>query len=462
MTNRILFIIIFIIVSNPVYSQIAKWFPCDSIDYSIEHSLDMEYKTIDFIDNMNCAAIGNMAWTRPWLRITNNGGKNWYTAFQDDFIYKYDSNGNVISILYRPAKAADIDWVDDSLCIIICDSAYYWRSTDGLKTWKRNKVDAIYKTNQIFQYKIEMFDNKFGGFITPFQLFLTEDGGESFYEAKYDLPDSLLPVTFIDLFFPSRNTIIALVFKSSYSGYIIKSIDGGKHWNAHYSSPLRLNDIYFVNEQIGYGAGRTKHINNLYRDLIYKTIDGGMTWQLQLDSLAPNAGGLFKIQFINENEGIALGYYNSIWRTSDGGEHWTFDTSYKEANIKRWFSDIVMIKSDLMFATAERSLGGFIYKYSKEETAINEEQVDNDFSLNVFPNPSKGSLIIKISNSIPLNVKLELYDYLGNRVTKLFSEYLEKGIHNYEPNLDGISNGMYFLKLTSSYQTKVKAILIMK
>ena len=74
-----------------------------------------------------------------------------------------------------------------------------------------------------------------------------------------------------------------------------------------------LLDICFVNKNVGYAVG------GLSKSSIIKTIDGGKTWVQQ------DPGSYYylrSVYFTDEQDGWAVGSYNAILHTTDGGKNW--------------------------------------------------------------------------------------------------------------------------------------------
>lgn len=140
------------------------------------------------------------------------------------------------------------------------------------------------------------------------------------------------------------------------SAYILKTTDGGYNWEVYNSNQPSLYSVYFINEQLGWACGdwgailRTldggktwlpQNINRNYsfysiyfidqfigyaagtdggQEIIYKTTDGGVTWNLNY-RYSMNLR-LNSICFRDINNGWAIGNNNRILHTTDGGSLW--------------------------------------------------------------------------------------------------------------------------------------------
>lgn len=97
-------------------------------------------------------------------------------------------------------------------------------------------------------------------------------------------------------------------------GSIRKSIDGGTTWteiftrDPYESAPH--NSLFFVDEMIGYKAGRH----------FYKTTDGGVTWAKIFTNFS---GDVMKLFFTDEAHGFAATRSGFLYETVDGGISWS-------------------------------------------------------------------------------------------------------------------------------------------
>jgi len=97
-------------------------------------------------------------------------------------------------------------------------------------------------------------------------------------------------------------------------------------------------------------------------------------------------------------------------------------------------------------------------------TGVNDDEITvKDYELKQnYPNPFNPST--KISFVIPLSadVKLKVYNLLGNEITTLLNEQLFAGEHTVPFNAAGLSSGIYFYALTINGNTKTKEMVLLK
>lgn len=101
-------------------------------------------------------------------------------------------------------------------------------------------------------------------------------------------------------------------------GYSVKSTDAGKTWSkfvidAALPANVGWYAICFANPLVGYIAGGS---------IIYKTIDGGVTWKSVFTKANGNTQAPNCIYFITPEKGYLCSDYGIIFITSDGGKTW--------------------------------------------------------------------------------------------------------------------------------------------
>jgi photosystem II stability/assembly factor-like uncharacterized protein len=106
----------------------------------------------------------------------------------------------------------------------------------------------------------------------------------------------------------------------SLGGLIIKTADGGMHWDYQWSElqavpdtpPLR--DVCAVNPDVAWICGDG--------GAVLLTTDGGATWSNKSISVASQDFRLLSISALNRNVAWVVGQGGSVYRTTDGGDSW--------------------------------------------------------------------------------------------------------------------------------------------
>ncbi|MBS1776798.1 MAG: T9SS type A sorting domain-containing protein [Bacteroidetes bacterium] len=133
------------------------------------------------------------------------------------------------------------------------------------------------------------------------------------------------------------------------------SHDGGLKWNhfiTEYDSEF-IQDMDFVNDSVGFACGGgwfTPH-----RNIVLRTTNAGKSWEtLTRDSVGKYQFLFEKIDFVNIDSGMVLGYSYDLYRTTDAGSTWQ-QVNYDTVVNNNQVSDIYFYNGSLGFLT---TIGG--------------------------------------------------------------------------------------------------------
>lgn len=175
------------------------------------------------------------------------------------------------------------------------------------------------------------FINHQTGFVagyTPFSignsLFKTSDAGDTWQEMNLSIDGG---TQHFNIHFTGTTTGFV-----SINNMLYQTSDGGNTFSSRelISEPHYISDIYFINAQTGFvSLVRTQTDGETYRDMIFKTSDGGATWQNVYSEQPPGQvvfvyPGISGMQFVNTQTGFAVssGVPAFLLKTTNGGQNW--------------------------------------------------------------------------------------------------------------------------------------------
>ncbi len=147
-------------------------------------------------------------------------------------------------------------------------------------------------------------------------LYRSVDGGLSWAEQKVDLPagyENYQTSTYAPLFFDGGLATLPVQLSGENSGYVFyQSQDSGETWTA--TQPISVEGLYAIaspNEIVIWNGSPP----------LNSTHDGGNTWIYQAGDGLPDNNELRQLDFVNANNGWAL-TEDYLYRTNDGGKTW--------------------------------------------------------------------------------------------------------------------------------------------
>lgn len=443
------------------------WTTEDGSSWSVQYNEGgMRFWDLSFSDNNNGYVVG----TNGEILVTNDGAESFeqlHSSFTTNTIrdihFTSEANGYLVlgnSRIYYTDDAGDSwDSFNAGVNTGIGGSAGFsrvhfhgedhgWAVTlngDVLKKaggseWEEVEDVITTSSNRQLNALFVADDNTIfvgGGFAQTIQFKRSTDGGETWD----DISSGLDPIN--DIFFLDANTGWAttryLVFKTT---------DGGDNWDTASSFELSndFSRIQFFDENTGYVLNSG--------NLLY-TEDGGENWE-QVEAETSITGNDF--HFISPEKGWVAG--SQIWSTEDGGETWV-------SNRKQSSSDLQAV-----FALSDENiwLGGENGLLLRSEdailTSIDEEFISGspmEYSLEQnYPNPFNPVTVIEFSLPQTSNVRLEVYNVIGQRVATLVNETRQAGVHQVNFNASNLASGVYFYRISAGSFVQTRQLTLIK
>ena len=151
-------------------------------------------------------------------------------------------------------------------------------------------------------------------------LLKTEDGGETWHSLPIEENYDMQIIDFID------ETVGYAVADDTSGNVILKSQDGGFTWSIQevFTDSI-INALYVVDENCVYAIGRNSNGSDTRQGLIWKTFDGGTSWNVISPDLTNKTFN--SVSFTDTEVGIITGYDSNIYKvlilkTVDGGNTW--------------------------------------------------------------------------------------------------------------------------------------------
>jgi hypothetical protein len=79
-----------------------------------------------------------------------------------------------------------------------------------------------------------------------------------------------------------------------------------------------------------------------------------------------------------------------------------------------------------------------------------------------YPNPFNPNTVISWQSSVGSNIKIIVYDVLGNELEILVNNYFEAGNHRINFDANGLPSGIYYYRIVSGNFTQTKKMLLLK
>lgn len=384
-------------------------------------------------------------WVYLGLHITNvkdvralNNGKLFAITYgiepYENLVWVSDDVGNTWKRVLKTTELLDKMDIDSTNRLFICSSNGIIYTSNNGANWLHIGPTEI-ATNRV---RINSMGEIF--VCTNNGIFKTSNMGLNWINC------SPVAEPFRSLTITPSNTIFAANYASGNNCFIYRSTNSGANWT-NLGNPA--DPTYWVNSIISDFNG------NIYTQIlysIYKSTNNGNSWNNT--SFFGTTYNLYSTPFNQIYFSI-----NSPWRTTDGG------ATYEEL-LGAGGTCLTYHSSNVMLAGSNNA---GLYRSSVLTAIQNTNLTTPEEFLLVknFPNPFNPGTTISLDISsyyvnLEENIKISIYDILGNEVDILMNEKLNTGEYEIYWDASKFSSGVYFCKVTSKGFHKVQRMVLLK
>ena len=99
---------------------------------------------------------------------------------------------------------------------------------------------------------------------------------------------------------------------------------------------------------------------------------------------------------------------------------------------------------------------------SYAEVSVNLPVVDSFNIKDAYPNPFNPTTTMELTMSVAGDIRVEVYNLMGQSVTTLTSGYRDAGTYNLIWDASDAASGMYFVKAQAEGFTKIQKLMLIK
>ncbi|TAL67368.1 MAG: T9SS type A sorting domain-containing protein [Bacteroidetes bacterium] len=259
--------------------------------------------------------------------------------------------------------------------------------------------------------------------------------------------------------FPNSGIIIDFIVSPTDTNYIYvakefsvyKSKDGGNQWEMlnSFMNPITNVEVSHSNpEVIWICFGGYDETNKVLK------YDGN-NW-INLSGNLPNVPVNTIVCQKGITEKLYVGTDIGVFTNSDDSSNWEI---YGKGLPNLIISELEIQYTSKKLRAATYGMG--LWEIDVDIPVNIKELVDNQKKINVIQNPCSQLLITNYELLITSNVKIDIYNSLGNKITTLVDDYLEAGKHSTEFRTNGLTQGMYYCVYRINGNSSIQKFVIL-
>jgi|GEM_PF-6013728 len=190
---------------------------------------------------------------------------------------------------------------------------------------------------------------------------------------------------------------------------------------------------------------------------ILRSTDAGESWS---EIVTSTDADLYGIALHESGNGLAVGASGTVLITNDGGIMWEEDTSLTESTLR----EILIVDMENIWIAGDD--GTLFFNDSGGFTSItdpNPGETPSVISLKQnYPNPFNPTTNVEYELSEPADVRLEVFNVLGQSVAVLHDGAQSVGTHTVQFDGSRLTSGVYLVRMQTAGQTFTNKMLLVK
>ncbi len=392
-------------------------------------------------------------------------------------LYVSSNNGETWRKLNPNLDSAELETIVGNRKVLFIGSGFgVFRSTNNGETWEKMTNGM---PNNINSSSIAVYDS----------VVIVTDGTSDIYRSE-NLGESWEKIYVPELF--SGQSVAVSPTGDFYLGsgsvnILFKSTNLGESW-------AKLNNPLFNSSVTSISFSSSAVYVGLSSDGILKSTNNGETWsESNLDLFSKSVKSISAYDyyvFVGTNSGlyqevnstvpvtpiadypdkIDQNYLHLHWRKSPNISSYRFqlstDSLFQTILIDQVINDTTYYLNSLNYLTTYYWRVSSVTKYWDDIFSDFQKIVVSNplnFKLyNNYPNPFNNETNVRVDVPIKSEIKLILYNSLGERIKIIKSSIVDAGTHYYKINSNNLASGIYFVRLIARNYSKTIKVVVLK
>jgi len=252
-------------------------------------------------------------------------------------------------------------------------------------------------------------------------------------------------------------TNINKIYIGTSNGKILVTTDNGTNWQVSTGNPY-ISDFAVDNADDNLCYASCAGSSGIH---VLKTTDGGLTWVNITNSLPNIAANSIILRAVDPRM-LFIGTDLGVFQSTDEGVTWvSFNSGFPTVQVY----DLKYKLNPGIILAATHGRGCWTFNLNSIIGIAPDPfaEIPREYKLTQnFPNPFNPSTNIKFGLPKSSNVKLRVYDILGNLISTLVDGRLNPGTFEVRWDASRFASGVYFYKLEADGFVQTKKLLLVK